>query len=120
MAEPQAPRPDMALPRVLGHRYAVVVVAGPLGFDQVSTLCERVRAMLADNNADVVVCDVGSVAGPDLRTVDALARLALVAGRLGRPVKLRDPCPELLELLAFAGLAGVVPCPLGSGRQTSR
>jgi ABC-type transporter Mla MlaB component len=120
LAEPQAPRPQTALSRVLGHGHAVVIVAGPLGLDEASTLCERARAMLADGDGDVVVCDVGSVAEADLGTVDALARLALIARRLGRPVMLRDACPELRELLEFAGLAGVLPCLPGSGRKSRR
>jgi NAD(P)-dependent dehydrogenase (short-subunit alcohol dehydrogenase family) len=120
LAEPQASRPETALARALGHGHAVVVVAGPMGPDEASTLCEQALARLAESDADVVVCDVGSVAGADLWTVDALARLALVARRLGRPVMLRDACPELLELVEFAGLAGVVPCLPGSGRKTRR
>lgn len=118
MAEPRAPRPETALPRVLGPSHAVVVVAGPMGSTDPSTLCERARAMLADSDADVVVCDVDSVTEADLGIIDALARLALAAHRLGRPVVLRDAAPELRELLAFAGLAGVVPCLPGSRRKT--
>jgi hypothetical protein len=37
-------------------------------------------------------------------TVDALARMALAARRLGRNVELRRARPDLLELLVLAGL----------------
>jgi hypothetical protein len=52
------------------------------------------------------------MAPPHLGTVDALARLALAARRIGCELKLRDPSRELRELVAFAGLAealGVEP-----------
>lgn len=41
---------------------------------------------------------------PDLGTVDDLARLALLAGRLGGGVVLGDLCPRLRQLLELAGL----------------
>ena len=48
----------------------------------------------------------------DIATVDALARLALAAKRIGLELRLADAPPALLELVAFAGLAealGVEP-----------
>ena len=45
---------------------------------------------------------------PDLRTVDALARLQLAARRLGFELRLCSASPELLELVDFAGLAAVL------------
>jgi STAS domain-containing protein len=62
-----------------------------------------------------VVCDVSALAEPDLTTIDALARIALDAWRLGCQVQLRNASPELRELLALAGLADVVRCVAGSG-----
>ena len=44
----------------------------------------------------------------DLRHVDALARLVLVARRLGVDVRIERPPPELVELLDLAGLRGQV------------
>jgi len=41
--------------------------------------------------------------------VDALARLQLVAGRLGFTLRLRGASAELLELIWFMGLADVLP-----------
>jgi hypothetical protein len=42
---------------------------------------------------------------PDLELVDALARLQLAAVRRGTSIRLRNPCPHLVELLDLVGLA---------------
>jgi hypothetical protein len=73
-------------------------------------LCERVRALLEDSGSDCVVCELGPLVVDDLATVNALARLQLVAGRLGCRVLLRDASVELRQLLAFLGLDDVVVC----------
>jgi hypothetical protein len=62
----------------------------------------------------VVVCDVGGLGRPDLDAIDAVARLALAARRLGCGVRLENASPELRELVAFVGLAEVVPCAIAS------
>jgi hypothetical protein len=41
--------------------------------------------------------------------VEALARLQLVARRIGCQVRLRGASGELLELVAFMGLSDVLP-----------
>jgi anti-anti-sigma regulatory factor len=48
------------------------------------------------------------LADPDLRTIDALARIQLSARRLGRELRLRNASSELAELLDLAGLRGVI------------
>jgi hypothetical protein len=45
---------------------------------------------------------------PDAVTVDALARLQLVARRLSCRLLLSNASPELLELVAFMGLSDVL------------
>ena len=55
---------------------------------------------------DVVLCDV-SRAEPDLGTVDALARLQLVARRQRCRVVLCDAPAELRELIEVLGLGDV-------------
>ncbi len=66
---------------------------------------------------------LGKVVGlrPDLALVGALVRLQLAALRLGCSIRLRDPCPELRELLDLVGLAELVagaPClPLEARRE---
>jgi hypothetical protein len=54
-----------------------------------------------------IVVDVSALA-PDAVTIDALARLQLAARRGGTGIRLRDASDRLLELIAFAGLAGVL------------
>lgn len=66
-------------------------------------LCERLSVMLLATGAAVAVCDVAELPA-DAAAIDALARLALTARRIGRRVALRHPSPDLRELLAFAGL----------------
>jgi hypothetical protein len=54
-----------------------------------------------------IICDVGALA-PDATAIDALARLRLTARREGLDLRLRGASRELCELLAFAGLDGVL------------
>ena len=106
-------REDRSTPRVqrlgTGTRVIVVVVEGPGVPAHVRRMCEEVRALLERSDADVVICDVGALVAPDVGTVDALARVALTARRLGRRVRLHRACGELRDLLALLGLDDVVP-----------
>jgi ABC-type transporter Mla MlaB component len=88
----------------------VLVIRGPIDPAHVPWLCERVRVLLEGCDADQVVCDVGGLDDPDAVTVDALARLQLTAGRLGRHIRFRNACGNLQDLLALTGLDDVVPC----------
>ncbi|MGH8934445.1 MAG: STAS domain-containing protein [Egibacteraceae bacterium] len=101
--EPPAPSARVPRPGPI-----VVVLGGAIGRAAVLALCERVRVALEGCDARVVICDVGEVTDPDIGTVDALARLALTARRLGGEVRLRQACGELQELLALVGLDDVV------------
>lgn len=69
-----------------------------------------------------IVCDVSALVDPDITVVDTLARLQLVADRLGYELKLRNACDPLKELLELSGLTGIVHLCEGSdlepGRQT--
>jgi hypothetical protein len=56
------------------------------------------------------MCDVGDVAEPDADTIDALARLQLLALRLGVRFRFSSASDELRDLLALTGLADVLPC----------
>ena len=62
----------------------------------------------------LVVCDVGGLDRPDLDAIEALARLALAARRLGCGVRLENAAPDLRRLVAFVGLAGILPCSTAS------
>ncbi len=83
-------------------------VDGPIARGDLYGLCGRVCALLESSEADVALCDVSTV-DPDAVTVDALARLQLAARRYGCQVRLRNASAELLELVAFMGLADVLP-----------
>ena len=80
----------------------------------------RAVVVFLDGDVEVVVGRIAS-ARPDLAVVDALARLQLAAGRLGCSVRLRDPSPQLLELLELVGLADMIAGPadlsLDAGRE---
>ncbi|MDN5381746.1 MULTISPECIES: STAS domain-containing protein [Streptomyces] len=83
---------------------AVLVLAGPVAQDEAAGLCGKVRALLEDTRAGVVVCDVGGLGPPGLGTVDLLARLQLAARRAGGRIRLRAPDPALSGLLDLVGL----------------
>ena len=83
-------------------------IGGPIARADLPGLCERVCALLERSGAGVALCDVRGV-DPDAVTVDALARLQLAARRHGCQVRLRHASNELLELVAFMGLADVLP-----------
>ena len=62
---------------------------------------------MAAPRPSTLICEVGSLA-PDAVTIDAMARLQLVARRLGQQVVLRGASSELLELLELFGLSDVL------------
>ena len=84
-------------------------IRGPIVRADLPGLCERVCALLAENRAEVVRCEVDGVE-PDAVTVDALARLQLAARRYGCRVRLCGASDELLGLVSFMGLEDVLPC----------
>jgi len=76
---------------------------------EVRALCERARDILESEPATVLVCDVSAVGRADLGVVDVLARVRLMARRLGCAVQLRSPSMDLVDLLALIGLRGELP-----------
>jgi ABC-type transporter Mla MlaB component len=83
-------------------------IRGPITRADLPGLCDRVCALLGENPARVVLCDVRGVE-PDAVAVDALARLQLGATRHGCRVRLRGASPELGALVEFMGLGDVLP-----------
>ncbi len=83
-------------------------IRGPIARDDLPGLCDRVCALLDSGDAAIAVCDVRGI-DPDAVTVDALARLQLAAKRHGCQVRLRYASDRLRALVAFMGLADVLP-----------
>lgn len=90
----------------------VLAIGSPARVD-VPALCERLRLLVEHRHVEVVVLDVRALTA-DLVAMEALARLALTARRLGRRVALHRPSCELEALLAWCGLADALPGP-GAG-----
>ena len=82
-------------------------ITGPIARSDLPGLCDRVCALLSESRANAAVCDVRGVE-PDAVTVDALARLQIAAHRHACVVRLRHASAELLEIVAFMGLADVL------------
>jgi ABC-type transporter Mla MlaB component len=83
-------------------------ITGPITPSDLPGLCDRICSLLESSAAGVAICDVAGVP-VDATTVDALARLQLGAHRRGCVVRLRNASPELISLVAFMGLANVLP-----------
>jgi hypothetical protein len=86
------------------------VVRGPIARDDLPGLSARVCALFGSLGEDaplVVHCEASSVA-PDAVTIEALARLKLVAQRAGCTVRLCNASDELMALVAFLGLSDVL------------
>ena len=86
----------------------VIVLSDPLTRAEIPGLCEHARRRLENSDAAVVICDAHALTDPDAVAIDAVARLQLIAKRGGRELQLRDACAELQELIALAGLSGVL------------
>jgi hypothetical protein len=69
----------------------------------------RVVVLVLDGDVEVVLWRMDGMSDPDLRVVDALARLQLAARRVGGSIRLRNPCERLRALLEVAGLTDVFP-----------
>ncbi len=75
--------------------------------ESVRRLCVALREQLGSGAVTAVVCRVDGAAG-DLPTVDALARLALVARRAGVAFSLEGAGGELSGLLGLLGLGAAL------------
>ena len=105
----------MADPSMPAQPKTIILAVESLDPDEVPNLIERLGPGIVRGDSTIILCDVARLADADMATVDALARLALRARRLGCAVTLRDPSMELLELLGLAGLGEVLPCAADSG-----
>jgi len=95
----------------------LVAINGAICPEDVPNLCETIGALLRCDGAGVVLVDVGGVRG-DASAVDALARIALAAQRLGVRMMIRNATPELEALVRFVGVAEALGLePLGQPEQ---
>jgi ABC-type transporter Mla MlaB component len=87
----------------------VIVVHSPIALPE---LGERVRVVIVERGErGIVRCDLSACREIDEVTLDILARLQLVARRLGTSVLLHNAGARLLDLLALVGLSDVLPAP---------
>ena len=89
-------------------RAARLAIRGPLERPDLPGVYARACAVLAENQGAAMDCDVAGIAA-DAVAVEALARLQLGALRHGCGVRLVNASRELADLVAFMGLADVLP-----------
>ncbi|MEU2022895.1 STAS domain-containing protein [Streptomyces sp. NPDC016469] len=104
---------------------AAFVLSGHITRDAVPRLCADLESLMAASpDATTVDCDLSGVVRPDLTTVDAIARLTLIARRTGtRALRLHGTTPELRALLELVGLGeavGDVSAPPPRSRRSPR
>lgn len=87
----------------------VFVVSPAAGREDVPVLSEHLAAIVRDSPADIVICDVRGITAPNAGTIDVLARLQLMARRLGCDLRLYGAHPRLRGLLLLTGLSEVLP-----------
>ena len=85
----------------------IVLVVDSLEPDDVPGLIDRAGPGIVRGDTTIILCDLARLADADMATVDALARLALRARRMGCVVSLRDPSTELLELVGLADVGAI-------------
>ncbi len=91
-----------AQPLTLAAGWTVVQVTGPAGPVGMRLWCTQVGRLLMPGR--VVVCDLRQLAGADLTTLDAVARLLLAARRAGSDLRVLAAGTELERLWEWAGL----------------
>ncbi|GAC1374881.1 MAG: hypothetical protein NVSMB4_02720 [Acidimicrobiales bacterium] len=72
-------------------------------------MCSGLGSLIAQSDADRVVCDVSALSDCDLGAIELLARLGLTARLLGCTLELCGPSDTLAELIAFVGLDEILP-----------
>jgi hypothetical protein len=102
---PLLPRDQTAADR----RASSLTLEGHLEASSVPALCERLLALVDERGAAFVTCDVEALDTCDLVAIEALARIKLAAIRIGRQLRVSGASEQLLDLISFAGLCGVLP-----------
>lgn len=83
-------------------------VEGPIARSDVPGIVARLCALLEPGEAPMVVCRLRGVHA-SAESLEALARLQLIARRYGSRIKLTGASGALLELIAYAGMHDVLP-----------
>ena len=83
------------------------MLAGRIGPGEAPELSDVVRAIAQLAVDGPLPCDCGGIEDPDIGTIEALARMALTARRLGRGLEIQRSRADLRELLALSGLVGL-------------
>jgi anti-anti-sigma regulatory factor len=109
LPELPAPQPVARRRPRLVRRGDAFVFRGSIRSADVPALCERARVLFGDARTDPVICRAGAL-HPDLATVEALARLGLIARQVGVEIRFEGASPALRELVRLVGLSEVL-CP---------
>lgn len=96
---------------VVGTCGLEIRVDGLLAARAVPQLCEQLVILVDCAGVGRLDVDLGRLDAPDLATVDALARLALVARRRDAWVRVRTSNGALEQLLGLAGLGALAAPP---------
>lgn len=115
---PTGPRGAAWPPAVEGE--LTLILIGPMTRAGIGSLCRRASRLLEESGAELVTLDLRTIADPDAVTIDALARLHLVARRSGRRIRFRHACREIHELVDVMGLTGVLRLDPGSRAEPGR
>lgn len=84
-----------------------LIIHGPITRADLPGLSNRICGLFAGLSHTTVLCDVATVPA-DAVSVEALARLQLVARKNGCVVRLRSAKPDLIDLVRFLGLEDVL------------
>lgn len=93
-----------------GSPSLVLVLRGRLHVADIGQLRLPLRLAHDEPGVSSLVCDLERLIRPDLGTVDALARLQLIARRLDRPLTFRGASDDLIALIELVGLVEQLPC----------
>ena len=83
-------------------------IRDPLERERIAELCARLDRLLRVRDVGLLLCDVGGATSPSCDTVEALARLRLLARRHGCGFRVLSPGDGLRDLLSLVGLDEVL------------
>jgi ABC-type transporter Mla MlaB component len=90
------------------HRSNAALVIAPVTGEDLRALCARAECRLRAGEPRLVVCDLRALLDADVGSVEAIARLRLVARRRGGEVRVRRTPDEVRELIDLMGLSEIL------------